>query len=53
MILNHPEERVLLGTDSPWTPQAETVKRLRALGLGGEREAKILGANALHLLGLT
>ena len=44
--------RVLFGTDSPWSGQAESLELLRALPLTeGEREA-ILGGNAQRLLGL-
>jgi predicted TIM-barrel fold metal-dependent hydrolase len=51
MIEAHPADRVLFGSDSPWASQAETLKSLRALGLGAEREAAILGGNAKTLLG--
>ena len=50
MILAHPAERVLFGTDSPWASQAETLQSLRALALGEQREAAILGKNARALL---
>jgi predicted TIM-barrel fold metal-dependent hydrolase len=51
MILAHPAERVLFGTDSPWGSQPETLQALRALELGEEREQAILGKNGRVLLG--
>ena len=44
--------RVLMGSDSPWTSQKETVDWLCALPLGEEEKALILGQNARTLLGL-
>jgi predicted TIM-barrel fold metal-dependent hydrolase len=51
MILAHPADRVLFGTDSPWASQAQTLEALRALQLGEEREQAILWRNAQSLLG--
>ncbi len=50
IILNHPEDHVLFGTDSPWTDQGQTLALLKRLQLGPEREALILRDNALRLL---
>lgn len=50
MILGHPVDRVLFGTDSPWASQAQTLQTVRELGLGAEREAAVLGGNARALL---
>ena len=50
ILLGHPPDRILFGTDSPWTDQAETMERLRALVPGEERLKKILRENALRLL---
>ena len=47
----HPADRILFGTDSPWTSQAETLGLARALKLGPERERRLLGDNARALLG--
>ena len=45
-------ERVLFGTDSPWSGQRESLEWLRALPLTeGERDA-VLGGSARRLLGL-
>ena len=50
IILRHPAECVLFGSDSPWTDQGKTLSLLEDLALGKEREAMILGKNALTLL---
>lgn len=50
MLLAHPPDCLLFGTDSPWSDQAESVARLKALGLGEELERRILGENARALL---
>lgn len=50
IILNHPKEYVLFGTDSPWRDQAATLALLKGLELGREREKLILGENAAALL---
>jgi predicted TIM-barrel fold metal-dependent hydrolase len=50
MILAHPMERVLFGTDSPWASQTDSLKAFRALSLGQEREQAILWKNAQALL---
>lgn len=50
MILAHPAEYVLFGSDSPWTSQQNTLKLLRQLNLGTDRENRICRQNALRLL---
>ncbi len=50
IILNHPEDRVLFGTDSPWTDQGGTLALLKGLDLGRERENLIVRENAVRLL---
>jgi hypothetical protein len=52
MLLSHPADRVLFGTDSPWTGQAETLTLARSLNLPEHREAAMLAGNARTLLGL-
>ena len=51
MILAHPADRILFGTDSPWSGQAEELARWRALGLPEDFLAAALGDNAARLLG--
>jgi predicted TIM-barrel fold metal-dependent hydrolase len=50
LLTAHPADRILFGSDSPWTSQAETLRLARALDLGPERERLLLGENARALL---
>lgn len=50
MILAHPADRILFGTDSPWDDLARELARWRALGLPADRLAAALGGNAAKLL---
>lgn len=45
-------ERVLFGSDSPWTDQAASIRAIRALALTDAEKESILGENARVLLGL-
>lgn len=44
-------DRVLFGSDSPWTDQQEMVERTRGLKISDERKAKLLYRNGELLLG--
>ena len=50
LILNHPKDHVLFGSDSPWADQGQAVMLLKSLDLSQERETRILRDNALKLL---
>jgi hypothetical protein len=50
IILNHPGDHILFGSDSPWTDQGNTLALLRGLELGEERERLVLRENAAGLL---
>ena len=50
IILRHPGEYIIFGTDSPWSGARETVERLKSLELGRELEEMILRKNGLALL---
>jgi predicted TIM-barrel fold metal-dependent hydrolase len=50
IIMNHPKDHVLFGSDSPWADQGQAISLLKALELGEERETLILRDNALKLL---
>ena len=45
-------DRLLFGTDSPWSRQKESIDWIRALPLSEEEKAAILGGNARKLLGI-
>lgn len=51
MLMAHPQEYLLFGTDSPWTDQGATLSRLQALNLPQRRLSRILYDNAADLLG--
>jgi predicted TIM-barrel fold metal-dependent hydrolase len=50
MLMLHPADYILFGTDSPWTDQGQTLKLLQDLDLPQERMEKILYSNAARLL---
>lgn len=52
MLLAHPLEYILFGSDSPWLDQGESIAALRALDLGEERERHLFYENARRLLDL-
>jgi predicted TIM-barrel fold metal-dependent hydrolase len=52
ILLGHRPDRILFGTDSPWTDQAGEVARTRAIGLAADLTASILGGSARALLGI-
>ena len=43
-------ERLLFGTDSPWSDQRESIDWIRSLPLSDEEKTAILGGNAMRLL---
>lgn len=51
VITSHRPDRVMFGTDSPWTDQEQALGLLRGLDLDPELEAAIMRQNALRLLG--
>jgi len=52
LLLNHPHEYLLFGTDSPWSDQATTIKMLARLGLPDPLLESMLSGNARRLLTL-
>jgi predicted TIM-barrel fold metal-dependent hydrolase len=50
IILKHPREYILFGTDSPWSGARETLENLLQLKLGEDLEQLILRENGLALL---
>lgn len=52
LMREHGVDRMLFGTDSPWTDQEAEVEGIRALGFNKDEQCAILGGNAAKLLGL-
>ncbi|MGI6037731.1 MAG: amidohydrolase family protein [Limnochordia bacterium] len=52
MIYSHRVDRILFGTDSPWTCQTQALKLMERLALPPEDQAQIMGWNAYRLLKL-
>lgn len=52
LIRLHGAHRCLFATDSPWTDQEESLRRVDELGLTLEERDRILGGNGEELLGL-
>ena len=52
LILQHPPEYLLFGSDSPWADQSDYLSAFRALNLDEALTQRILCENAARLLGL-
>lgn len=50
LILKHPSDYILFGTDSPWADQGKEVENLKKLNLSDEITEKIFHLNAERLL---
>ena len=50
MLMCHPEEYILFGTDSPWTDQEKTLLQLKNFMLPEKKLESILSRNAMSLL---
>lgn len=50
ILMRHPMNRLMFGTDSPWADQFEDLARVRALDLPDDRLTALLGGNAVRLL---
>lgn len=53
ILRSHPPERLLFGSDSPWTDQSDSLNEIRAISLSDDLEKRILSSNARELLGLS
>ncbi len=51
LLMAHPPDCILFGTDSPWADQAEEIERVKALALPEARQRKLFYDNARRLLG--
>ncbi len=52
MVRRHGADRILFGTDSPWSGQRQMVAAIRDSGLGKKEQEAVLGGNARELLGI-
>jgi len=52
MLLDHPPEYILFGTDSPWTDQAKTIAAHESIDLPEEIKEKYFFENASNILAL-
>jgi predicted TIM-barrel fold metal-dependent hydrolase len=52
LIKAHSTDKILFGTDSPWTDQSAEVAAIRALPLADDEIAAVLGGNAVRMLGI-
>jgi predicted TIM-barrel fold metal-dependent hydrolase len=52
LISHFGEDRILFGTDSPWTDQKEMLDRTLRLRISDRQKEKMLYQNAVELLGL-
>jgi uncharacterized protein len=50
LLMSHRPDRLLFGTDSPWTDQGNALRLLRGLDLPAERLERLLSLNAAALL---
>ena len=51
LLMAHPTDFILFGTDSPWASQADEIERVNALELPADRQQKLFYDNARRLLG--
>ncbi len=52
MVRRHGADRILFGTDSPWSGQRQMVAAIRDSGLDAKEQEAVLGGNAAGLLGI-
>jgi uncharacterized protein len=52
ILAKHPKDRILFGTDAPWTDPAEELGKFRALALPADTERRILWDNALRFVNM-
>lgn len=52
IINRHGADKILFGTDSPWSDQSESIADIDGLGLAEDEKRKIMGENAAGLLNL-
>lgn len=53
ILENHPEDRILFGSDSPWEDQQTSLRLLQSMSLSDEKIRKITWDNPARLLGIS
>lgn len=48
----HGYDRILFGSDNPWSDAAQEIERIKSLPISDENKSAVLGLNAARLLGL-
>lgn len=52
IVREHGVERVMFGTDAPWTDSVRELEHMRSLGFSGDELDRLLWRNAAELLGM-
>ena len=52
IVKNHGADKILFGSDSPWSKASKEIEILRSLPLDENKKEQILSLNAKRLLGL-
>jgi predicted TIM-barrel fold metal-dependent hydrolase len=51
LLVNHPQDYLLFGTDSPWDDQGRAIADMKKFQLGTDKEQHLFYLNAIKLLG--
>ena len=52
IVKNHGADKILFGSDCPWTSQKDSVEFIKKLPISDKEKEQILGLNAKNLLGI-
>jgi predicted TIM-barrel fold metal-dependent hydrolase len=52
IILNHDENKILFGSDTPWFDQGESIEYIKQMNLGQGIEEKVFFENAAKILNI-
>lgn len=53
LIKNHGYDKILFGTDSPWSDQSKEISNIKSLNLNSDEINAIIGGNAARLLNIS